>query len=690
MSLPSLTPRIAGEPERLAPDGARSRSHSGEGLRVYAEGAAVVDATILSLPDQSTAVSERRPVPCQSTRQNDAVAAIDWTFRDDEAAEELLVDGMLPLEAWRSAGRLRVVKQGPHRVVYRLEGAIHGGEAVYIKRFACSSWRDSAANAWRGTRARLEWNAAEAVAATGIPTIAPILLGEERRSVAGFPTAGASYLVTPEIAGSEPLDELLAAALSGGDTNAVPQGRVVLFRLWLARALGDLAGRLHHAKILHPDLHAGNLLVTGRGPGDWRLWLIDLHALRETRGLSPNQRVANVSELARFFLDWATRSDRARFLRAYRNALPVELRPANPMADRAERVVAEAALERSARWGAWRTDAAWRRGNRHVARRDGGGKRCRGLARLVLIQDPNEGGRSSHVGRTAGQASSGTPSRGFDDAVVLPRAARSWLDEWRSEPNEWVAARVLAWCKQSKRRQVAAVRGDETGAGDVVYAKRIVRSAWLERLSDLVRTPIVRHAWLVGQELLRRKIPTPEPMAYLVEPRGQGASEQWLLTAGVPDTTTVAAWLNAEADDVSRAALSAVGRRMAEVTARLHGWGYDHRDLRFANWLVRSGEAAVWLLDLDAVRRRPQWWSILTGRADLGSSRREQNLSRLAVSAGCHPAITHSDRLRFLRCYLAASDGLAGATDWKRWWRAIEARLGRKLRQNAERGRPVS
>ena len=657
MSLRSLTPRIAGEPERLAPDGARSRSHSGEGLRVYAEGAkaAAVDAAVLSLSDPGEAVDERRRDDCQTTRQNDSLRPVEWTIRDDEAAEELLVDGALPLETWQAAGRLRVVKQGPHRVVYRLDRAMPGGEAVYIKRFACSSWRDAVANAWRGTRARLEWNAAEAVAATGIPTIAPILLGEERRSAGGWSSAGVSYLVTPEIAGSTPLDELVKAVMSGLDTKAVPPERIVVFRLWLARALGDLAGRLHHANILHPDLHAGNLLVTGRGPADWRLWLIDLHALRETRGLTVQQRRTNVSELARFFLDWATRSDRARFLRAYRNALPIELRPANSLADRMERETAEAALERSERAGAWRTDAAWRRGNRHVVRCDGGGRWCRGLARLV---------------------SSGT--------------TRSWLDDWRSNPDEWVAARLVAWCKRSVRRQVAAVRGDETGAGDVVYAKRIVRAEWLERLSDLARTPIVRHAWLVGQELLRRKIPTPEPIAYLVQPRGQGASEQWLLTAGVPESTTVAAWLTAESDEVSRATLTAVGARMAAVTARLHRWGYDHRDLKFANWLVRPGEGAVWLLDLDAVRRRPRWWSLVTGDARLGRSRREQNLSRLAVSAGCYRAISHSDRLRFLRNYLAAIGGVAGATDWKPWWRAIAARVGRKLQQNAERGRPVS
>jgi tRNA A-37 threonylcarbamoyl transferase component Bud32 len=641
MTVRSLSPRILGEPEHEAQSVARPVSIRAESLRVHSE------------PD------EAGDEPSGTVRVAAGSPEIRWVARGP-AKERLLVDGALPIAEWLAAGRLSVVKQGPHRVVYRLSGKSPGDEAVYVKRFECRSWRDLVANALRGSRARLEWTAAGAVAAAGIPTIAPVLLGEENRSLLGWTGVGTGFLVTPEIAESEPLDALLEQLAAGQFSNRVAPRKQVAFRQWLARALGDVAGRLHAVGILHPDLHAGNLLVTGNAPGDWQLWLIDLHALQQTRGLSDLQRQSNIAELARFFLRWATRVDRARFLRAYRHALPVEYRPENRTADLLERMAFEAALERGELAGAWRTDAAWRRGNRHVARRDGDGVCCRALA--------------SSVGN-------GT--------------SPEWLDDWRAEPLEWVAARRIAWCKQSVRRQVAAIRGEEIGGHPVVFAKRMVRSSWLERVSDLLRTPIARHAWLVGHELLRRGIPTPSPLAYLARraPDGNGG-EQWLLTAGIADTTTVAAWLDSvvlnAAEEIDREQIATVREHMATAVARLHRWGYDHRDLKFANWLVQPETGAVWLLDLDAVRRRSVWWSRLTGVAALGRSRRVQNLSRLAVSAGCYAGLSNSDRLRFLRTYLARSGERVGRSGWKAWWREIAARVGKKLRQNVDRGRPLS
>ena len=574
---------------------------------------------------------------------------IHWTIHDPELGESLLAAGDLPWEDWRKAGWLSIVKQGPHRTVYRL--ARPHEVTVYLKRFSSPSWRDWVANWLRGSRARLERDAALVIAELGLPTISPALLGETNVTRFGIEFVGDSYLATPEIPKNRPLDEYVTDSAW-----QLPAARQVEFRHWLARSLGEIAGRLHAAGVLHPDLHAANLLVTGSGPADWVLWLIDLHAVQQLLGLPLSVRDRNLAELAGFFAGRMTRADRCRFWRTYRASLPVEERPATHAEDLQARRRIETALRTGLVRGRLRTDAAWSRGNRHVRNLETGTTACRGLARLD----------------------------------------REPLLAWRDAPDEWADQRRIRWCKQSTRREVSELAGADLNLLGGVYVKRILRMAWLARVADIFRTPIVRHAWLVGLELRRRGIATPEPLAYLVQRDGFGPlapTRQYLLTAGLPNTVTLETRLTLQGDSrPTRDQLSAWRDQMADTVRDLHASGYDHRDLKFANWLVASDtpvdqvDKDLWLLDLDAVRRRPAWWSQWVGSSELSRSRRVQNLSRIAVSALCHRQLTHSDCLRFLKRYL----GTASASDWRSWWREISRRVAAKTSQNAQRGRPLS
>jgi hypothetical protein len=71
----------------------------------------------------------------------------------------------------------------------------------------------------------------------------------------------------------------------------------------------------------------------------------------------------------------------------------------------------------------------------------------------------------------------------------------------------------------------------------------------------------------------------------------------------------------------------------------------------------------------------------------LWRSRRVQNLTRLHASFHNHPDLTRTDKLRFLRVYLAW--GLRGKGGWKRWWRQIEEATRAKVRRNLRNGRPL-
>jgi hypothetical protein len=65
-----------------------------------------------------------------------------------------------------------------------------------------------------------------------------------------------------------------------------------------------------------------------------------------------------------------------------------------------------------------------------------------------------------------------------------------------------------------------------------------------------------------------------------------------------------------------------------------------------------------------------------------------QNLARLHASFYQDPALTRSDKLRFLRVYLQW--GLLGRGTWKRWWKEIEQATEVKVARNLKNGRPLA
>jgi len=114
---------------------------------------------------------------------------------------------------------------------------------------------------------------------------------------------------------------------------------------------------------------------------------------------------------------------------------------------------------------------------------------------------------------------------------------------------------------------------------------------------------------------------------------------------------------------------------------RLHESGFSHRDLKAPNILV-TGEVRPVLVDLDGLARR----GCVTDR------RRAKDLMRLSVSLDEWGVARATDRLRFLRTYLAAPGcpgpmttrgRRRGRTDpgqrLRRWWRRIERLAVKKM-----------
>jgi hypothetical protein len=136
--------------------------------------------------------------------------------------------------------------------------------------------------------------------------------------------------------------------------------------------------------------------------------------------------------------------------------------------------------------------------------------------------------------------------------------------------------------------------------------------------------------------------------------------------------------------------------RLARLIAAVHSRRIAHSDLKAANLLVspepwrvahpdrkEPGPTAVgdseqlWLIDLVGVSIQDK----------LGRRRKVRDLARLHASFHAHPAVTRTDKLRFLRHYLGW--GLRGKAGWKQWWRAIARATEAKVRRNQRRGRPL-
>jgi len=248
-----------------------------------------------------------------------------WWIRP--AAEPLLDQGW-PLD---QADRLTVVKHGFGRTVSRLRAtdpAAAGGEADYFVKTYHASDLVRRLRAWLGLGpGRSEWHALVAACEAGLDVPQPVALA-----------CGANeILVTRAIAGSRRLDEYLFERYfepRPGDPpypGARPPDLVSLYRRRrrppegtidprsLARALADLVAGMARAGFFLPDLHPGNVLISG-GPGAWRLSLVDLAQIEWPA--SPDEVVMeSLFRLEHFFEPIASVSERLRCLAHLRQVL---------------------------------------------------------------------------------------------------------------------------------------------------------------------------------------------------------------------------------------------------------------------------------------------------------------------------------------------------------------------------------
>jgi tRNA A-37 threonylcarbamoyl transferase component Bud32 len=563
---------------------------------------------------------------------------------------ELIVDGDCPLlddkglrlQEWLEAGQARVLKQAPHRTIYRLTLP---GLDLHLKYYPLNDLRAVLRQLVRPSKARMEHDRACTVLGRGVPTIEPLALGEPARGL------GPSYLVTRTLTDTQSLNGYLENVFP-----LLPRARQTHIRQRLAVAVGRLLARMHDAGIVHEDLHPGNLLVHFGPEDEPTLYLVDLLMARLRSALDWPASRDNLVMLNRWFVLRSEPGDRLRFWHAYREAR--QTLPAGAMRGPAERELERDTVESNRLF--------WRQYDRHCVARN------RHFRKL----------RAPGV-------------RGHAVADLLDHFVRELLAD-PDAPFSRPDARILKESRSSKvvEFRVPTAQGERT----VIY-KRFAVTRWSDPLASLFRPAPALRSYLFGHGLRNRCLPTPRPLCVLHRSRGGMFHEGYLLTEKVGeghDLLEYLASLRELVPGVARKRMRALTEQVARLVRQLHQRGLSHRDLKACNLLVssdpwmhtptdrsREGTAApadpdnpqVLFIDLVGVR--------VLGR--LSRRRRARDLARLYASYRNNPAVSRADCVRFLCTYLQW--GLRGRRDWKAWWRAIARETAAKVRRSQMTGR---
>ena len=536
--------------------------------------------------------------------------------------EKLLIGPQgLRLDEWLSDGCVHVVKHASHRTVYRVDLP---ERSFFLKHYRALAVLNAATHLLRGSAARREWRNALEVHRRKVPTVTPVALGEHYRG--GL--VRDSYFVSEAIPDSCTLERYADEFLP-----RLPLHEQARLRRRISLAMAQLCAAAHRGGVYHTDFHRGNVLVSlatldpDHADDDLpALHLIDLPKMWFSRPLSWPHSRDSLAMFAAAWLDRSTHTEQLRFWYAYLAHRP-ELHLADPLSAAGEVVRRSRAhaqrIFRDRDKRALRTNRDYYR----IKQPGAVGYAVSGLARsdfLALLADPDQALKG---------AGSRVVKKGPDSYVVKT----SFLLDGIDKAAAFKRARYLTWHKA---------------------------------LLGLFRRSRSLRAWHLGHALRERGIAAARPLC-VCEPRTGGLRWQSYLATewieGAPLHEYIAGLAAAPA-----AERRAKSRRCAVVLGRLlgrmHAWNVGHRDLKAANLILaeNASQLQAHLIDLDGVR--------LVRR--LSERRRARNLARLATSMEAHAWITRSDRLRFLRAYLAAAP-LDGHT-WKWFWRRA-ARRSRKL-----------
>ncbi|HQA44721.1 MAG TPA: lipopolysaccharide kinase InaA family protein [Phycisphaerae bacterium] len=514
---------------------------------------------------------------------------------------------------------------------------------------------------------------ADYAAAHGIDTVAPIAVGTA-------PFRGrdpVSILITLGLAHAVALNEFWSKI-----DNTAPNARRL--RNEVIDATARLIASAHENGLEHTDLHAGNVLIESSGQTPCRALFVDLINIRTNRTVDEQSMLRNLAQFNQWFRTHATVMDRVRFLSRYLEWRHVIGKAKSAAGSRSDASSSPEQAATAAPVGGYHLlgndTRAWIQGRRRIllqmeraaidhanalyAKRDRRALRTgRYFAKLRLSR-----GWRAHVFLEAKHAVEGSPAS-------RARFSMEQWQHWLQCPEDWIrGARREYVVKDSPSALVYRTRlDDKTGQSIDVICKRSIPRSFLKRVALLFRPSRPMRNWRLANALLNRQIPTARPLA-VVERRVLGRPrDAFLITEYISHSHDLDTLLAVELREMEPARAfqlkAQIARALIVVLRRLHERGFIHRDLKAPNVMVQwdpTAQAAprVLLVDLDGVRQVRHASQAAEIRA----------LARLARSVEHCRTLTRTDRLRFLKGYLARPG--RPEPEWREKWKAIEATAG--------------
>ncbi len=229
----------------------------------------------------------------------------------------------------------------------------------------------------------------------------------------------------------------------------------------------------------------------------------------------------------------------------------------------------------------------------------------------------------------------------WSQALIGPQGLR--LDEWR-------AGGRLAVIKTGPQRVV--YRADLPEGS--VFVKHNLVPSWREMLRQWFRRGKSRNEGHRAARLAGIGVPTITPIALGEQRKRKFLFENYLVSPAIPDTVALDQFVEEHLprfEPVRRARLrQSLAFALGELTAYLHQAGFVHQDFHPGNLLVRldkDDRPTLAMIDLDALRVRK----------NLDWKDARENLALLDHYFWTRSG--RSDRMRFLKTYLAARSGPA-------------------------------
>ncbi|MFO8007004.1 MAG: lipopolysaccharide kinase InaA family protein [Candidatus Brocadiia bacterium] len=468
----------------------------------------------------------------------------------------------LDLERLRSPRELppdELVKDSTTRTVARLDDPLQpDGPGLYVKRYKFRDLTDRLRYLLVPTKAEQEWRISRGLQAAGIPTCDVLAIAERRRAL--LPREG--FLVSREIADTHGLAELAGEENDAG------------FRAELLEELAALTAALANGGFHHRDYHAGNLPVRAGARAGRRVFVTDLHAIRQRR--VGRRRMTHMLAMLWPTVEQlsATERDERRFLRR----LLESWRGGPGAADEAVRRLAQRVRRRRERLH-----------RRHVRSRT---KRCLKESSL-FTRDVTED-FVMHRRRDF-------PVEAALSAVRAHERAAEGSSEG-GEIRQRSRRTVVSVCPCSvvpPRTQGQPARPEELTPGQVCVKAFLRPSTW-DRIKDAMRPRgRARAAWVAARGMQVRGIPAAQPIALLESRRKLSGGADYLITEAVEHDDALYGALRE--GDLSPTDRQRLAEAMADLLRRMAEEGAYHPDTKPGNILVRrEGDGySLWLVDLD-------------------------------------------------------------------------------------------